>query len=182
MIFLVIYFWGSSRVSFWSFSIPLAGTRSVEAHIWTNYSDANDVDISGRCGLLITGSCPPSQQEEDVFLLNKKTCLLVKQEDVDVSSCSTRRHVFFIFFNRNMCLLVQQEDMSSCWARRHFFLFNKRTCLPVETGRHALLFNKKTRLLVRQEDMSSCWTRRHIFLLNKKTCLLVEREDISSRW
>ena len=82
-----------------------------------------------------------------VFLLNRKTFLLVPQEDMfffqqeDMSSGSTRRHVFL--FNKKTCLLVGQEDMSSCWRRRHVFLFNKKTCL-----------------LVKQEDMSSCWTRR----------------------
>ena len=44
------------------------------------------------------------------FLLNKKTCLPVKQEDM--SSCSTRRHVFLV--NKKTCLLVQREDMPSC--------------------------------------------------------------------
>ena len=61
------------------------------------------------------------------FLLNKKTCLLVKQEDMP--SCSTRRHVFL--FNKKTCLLVQQDNMSSCSTRGHVFLFNKKTCLLV---------------------------------------------------
>ena len=42
---------------------------------------------------------------------------------------------------------VTQEDMSSCEARRHVFLWHKKTCL-----------------LVSQEDMFSCDTRRHVFL------------------
>ena len=48
--------------------------------------------------------------------------LLVEKEDM--SSCSTRRHVF----------------------RRHVFLLNKKTCLLV------LLFNKRTDLLVWQTE------------------------------
>ena len=60
-------------------------------------------------------------------------------------------------------LFVEQEDMSSCSTRRHFFLLNKKTCLLVEP-----------------EDISSCRTGRHVYLLNKKTCLPVPREDMSS--
>ena len=52
-------------------------------------------------------------------------------------SCSTRRHVLLL--NKNTCLLVEQEDMSTCSARGHVFSFNKKTCLPVQ-----------------QEDTSSC--------------------------
>ena len=75
----------------------------------------------------------------------KKTCLLVEQEDI--CSCSARR-------------LVPREDMSSCPTRRHMFLLNRQTCLLVEP-----------------EDVSSCWTRRHVSLLNKKTRLLVGQQD-----
>ena len=76
--------------------------------------------------------------------LVKKACLLVEQEDM--SSCWTRRHVFL--FNRKTWPLAQQEDMSTCWRRR----------------RHVLLLKKKTHPLVQQEDMSSCSTSRHVLL------------------
>ena len=97
------------------------------------------------------------------------------------SSCWKRRHVFL--FNKKICLLVQQEDMSSWSTRRRVFLLNKKTCFLVEpegtsscsTGRHVCMFNRKTCLLAQQEDeqedMSSCRTRRPVFLSNKKTCL-----------
>ena len=55
------------------------------------------------------------------FLFNKKTCLLVEQEDM--SSCWTRRHVYLP--NKKTCLLVGQEHMSSCRTRRHVFLCSK---------------------------------------------------------
>ena len=96
---------------------------------------------------------------EDVFLLNKKTCLSVEEEAS--SSCWTRRHVFLL---KKTCLLVEEVDMSSCWRRRHVFLLKQ-----------------KTWLLVQEEDMSSSCSRgRNVFLVKKKQCLLVEQEDISS--
>ena len=51
-----------------------------------------------------------AESRRHVFLLNKKICLLVEQEDT--SSCRTRRHVFLL--NKNTRLLVEQEDMPSC--------------------------------------------------------------------
>jgi len=76
-------------------------------------------------------------------LLNKKTCLLDKQEDM--ASCWARRHVFLgqadmSSWDKQTCLSVEQEDMSSFVTRRRVFLFNKKTCLFGE----------------QQEDMSSC--------------------------
>ena len=43
-------------------------------------------------------------------LVDKRRCVLFKQEDM--CSSSTTRRVFL--FNRKTCLLVQQEDRSSC--------------------------------------------------------------------
>ena len=72
-----------------------------------------------------------------VFLLNKKTRLLVEKEDMP--SCWTRRHVFLLdkrtcllvrhvfFSNKKTCLLEGQEDMSSCSMRGHVF-YAKRSC------------------------------------------------------
>ena len=62
--------------------------------------------------------------------------------------------LFGVFLlNKTTCVLVEQDNMSSCWARTHVFLLSKSTCLLVE-----------------QQDMSSCSTRRHVLLLNRKTC------------
>jgi len=93
-------------------------------------------------------------------LFNKNTCLLVGPEDMSSS-----------MLDKNTGPLVQQEDMSSCSTRTHVFLSNRRTGILVE-----------------QEYISSCWTRRHglcstsihVLLLKTKTCLLVEQEDMSS--
>jgi len=69
--------------------------------------------------------------------LNKKTGLLVEQEDVedmspcpkeDMLFCLTGRRVFLC--DRKTCLLVEQEDMSPGSTRRHVFLLDKTTCLP----------------------------------------------------
>ena len=83
-----------------------------------------------------------------VFLLNKKSCLLVESADTS------------FLVSRQACLLVRQEDLSSCSARRHIFMLSKTT--PP---------------LVRQEAMPSRSKRRRIFSSNKKTCLLAEQED-----
>ena len=55
-----------------------------------------------------------------------------------MSSCLRRKHVFLL--KKRTCLLVEQENMSSCWTRRHVFLLNKKhvfllnkkTCLLVK--------------------------------------------------
>ena len=65
-----------------------------------------------------------------------------------------------------------QEGVSSCPARRHVFLSNKKT---------RLLVQRETSLLVQQEDMSWCPTRRHVCLSNKKTCLLVQQEGMAKK-
>ena len=70
-----------------------------------------------------------------VFLLNEnkqKQMSFVEQED--------RRHAFLL--NEKTCLLVEQEGMSSCGARRHVLLFSRR--------RHVFLFHKEACLLVQQ--------------------------------
>ena len=105
-------------------------------------------------------------------------CLLHK------SSCSTRRHAFL--FNKRTCLLVEEEDMSSCSTIRHVFLFNKRKCLCVEqedmslfsTATHVFfLLNKKTCSLVQQEDKKAC------LLVDKNTCLLAHmRPHMDTDW
>jgi len=76
-----------------------------------------------------------------VFLLDKKTFLLVGQEEM--SSGWTRSHAFLrkrghVFLSdKKTCLRVGQGDMSSCWKREHVFFH-------------------KTGLLAEQEDMPSC--------------------------
>ena len=61
----------------------------------------------------------PSVRQKDIVLsLNKKTCLLVQQEGI--SSCGARRRVFL--FNTKTCLLVEEDNVSSCEARRHVLL------------------------------------------------------------
>ena len=88
-----------------------------------------------------------------VFLFDKKTRLAIQQEDL--SSCSTKRHVFL--FERKHVFLLDRK------ARP---LVHKKTCLLAEQEDLSfLLFNKKTCLLVGQ-DVS---TTRHVFLLTKKT-------------
>ena len=86
--------------------------------------------------------------EEDIFF-NKKTGLFVEQED----------NVFL--FKKKTCLRVQHEDMASGWRWRHVFLLSRKKCSLVQrqgmfsnkktslgsTRRHVLLFNKKTRFL-----------------------------------
>ena len=56
-----------------------------------------------------------------------------------MSSCLRRTHVSLL--KKRTCLLVEQEHMSSCWTRRHVFLFNQK---------HVFLLNKKTCLLVKE--------------------------------
>jgi len=69
-----------------------------------------------------------------VPLFNKKTCRLVKQEDMVF--WFDKRHV--VLFNNLLvvepdeCRLVQQVDMSSLRTRRQVAFFQKRTCLLVE--------------------------------------------------
>ena len=71
-------------------------------------------------------TCPLVQQE-DLASFGMKTCPLFEKQTIlraqpeDISSCSTRRHVF----------LFSKEGMPSCWTREHLFLFNKNTCLHV---------------------------------------------------
>ena len=93
-------------------------------------------------------------------------------------------------------VVTAQEYMSSCSTVRRVFLFSKKTwlaktCLVVEqvsSRRHAFLLNEKTRLPVQKEVFSpnkKTWRRRHVLLIirgqvllyNKKTC---PREDMSS--
>ena len=100
-----------------------------------------------------------AQEDVHAFLLDRRTCLLVEQEDIvqqgEMSSCSIRRLVFWS--NKKTCLLVLQKDVSSCSTRRRVFLSHRRACLLVE-----------------QEDTFSCSAGRHVFLSCRKTCLLVE--------
>ena len=61
---------------------------------------------------------------EKTCLFNKKTCLLVEQEDMseDMSSnCSTRRQ---FLLKKKTCLPAEQEDMSSSSTRRQVFYWN----------------------------------------------------------
>jgi len=82
------------------------------------------------------------------FLCHKKTRLLVSQEDI--SSCVTSRNVFF--GHKKKCFLVLQEDisacvtrrLSSCVARRPFFLWHKNA---------VFLSHEKTCLLAKQEQV-----------------------------
>ena len=96
-------------------------------------------------------------------MLNKRTCLLVQQEDVPSCSAMFNKKTRLLVRQEDMsktCSLVEQEDMSSCWTRRHVFLFNR-----------------KISPLVEQEEiseMSSCSARTH-----RKRCLLVEQEDMT---
>ena len=64
-------------------------------------------------------------------MFNKETCLLVEQEDV--SFRSTRRHVVLFSKRQEDIFVVEQQNMSSC----------------------------STSQLVQREDMSSFLTRRH---------------------
>ena len=125
-------------------------------------------------------SCSTRRQ---VFL---KTCLLVKQVclyNKKTCFCPTQRHVFLL--NKKTRLLGRQEDMSSCCKRRHVscrterhvFLANKKTCVVVivvveredmsscSKGRHVCLLSKKTCRLV---------GRRNVILFNKRRCFLVK--------
>ena len=65
-------------------------------------------------------TCPPAQQADmSLFLLHRKTCLLVQPEDMS-SWCSQKT-----------CLPAQREDLSACCTRghvskRHVFLLHSR--------------------------------------------------------
>ena len=100
--------------------------------------------------LFFTGLC--CSVLHHVFVLNRKTCILVQQEDR--SSWWARRHVLVL--SKNACILVRQENMSSCLTRRHVFLRGKNTCPLAQQEDIVFLLDKGTCLLV--------WTRRHVFL------------------
>ena len=84
-----------------------------------------------------SSSLDPGSWIQDSFL-NKKTFPRVQQEDIpscwtcniivrqeDMSSCSTRRHVFVLS-------RIEQEDTCSGPTRKHVFMFNKKTHLLVQ--------------------------------------------------
>jgi len=100
-----------------------------------------------------SGTSSPCSKRRYVFLLSKKTCLLVGHEDM--SSFWTRRHVFLL--DKKTFLLATQEDMSSCVT---IILCHKKACL--------LVTQEDTCLLVTQEDRSSGVTRRRVFPCHKK--------------
>jgi len=87
--------------------------------------------------------------------------------------------------NKRTCLL---EDMPTCGTRRHGFLLNKKTCLPVQqqdkschaTGGQLMLVNTKTCLAVDREDVSVCPATRFVFLFNKKHVLHLSNKNMSS--
>ena len=117
------------------------------------------INFAPTRGMSVTDCIPPHfwcqlPTVSPFFLSEKKTCLLVTQEDM--SSCDTKRHVFL--WHNNRCRLLTPEEMFSCDTRTNVFLRHKKT-LP----------------LVSLEDISSCVAGRHFFLCHKKTFLLVSR-------
>ena len=100
---------------------------------------------AGCSWMLIAGLLHKSSRwvRRHVFLFIKNTCIerIPVQQEVMSNTCHD------ILLDKKMCLVVEQEDISSCSARRHVFLFSKI---------HVFLFNTKTCLRVQQEDMSPC--------------------------
>ena len=82
-----------------------------------------------------------------VFLLTKRACLLVGQEDMP--SFSTTRPAFLM--NKKTRLLVEHEGMSSRGARRHVLLF-KKTCLQLLNKKTCLLAHMGTEWVVLQKN------------------------------
>ena len=72
-----------------------------------------------------------SPTRRHIFFSNKKTYILLQQEDI--YSSPTRRHIFFS--NKTTYILLQQEDIYSFPTRRHIllsqediFFSHKKTC------------------------------------------------------
>jgi len=106
-----------------------------------------------------------------VCLLNKRTCLLVQQEDASLCWAG----VFLL--NKNTCLSFEQEDMSSCWTGRQEDISSWWTRTLV----FQMIPNKKTCLLVEQEDVSSCRTRWHVLLFNTEDVFLFDKTTCQIR-
>jgi len=83
------------------------------------------------------------------------TCLLVQQQDM--SSCSTRRRAFLL--SKKTCPLVQQEDMPSLLLNRKTCLLVKQEDMSVflSNRRDVFLFNKKIWGI---QDLIHDWRRR----------------------
>ena len=127
----------------WSFLEPPGASWSLP--------DASQMAL--RYCLTIRQFC--SFNKNTCFLFNKKTRLLVQQEDM--FSCSTSKHV--ILFNKKTCALFKQEDI---------FFYNRKTCCLLQ--QEDIFFSSKTCALLQQEDMCSSLTRRYALFFNKKTC------------
>jgi len=71
--------------------------------VFTAQEDMSSCSTARQC-------CPARRHvnKKTCFLPNKKTCLPAEQEDM--SSCSTRRHVFML--DKKTYLLVEQNDIS----------------------------------------------------------------------
>lgn len=79
--------------------------------------------------------------------------------------CTSDYHGLFL-------TVFKQEDMFHCWARRHVFLSNRKTCF---------LFGQADSSS-RSTITPSCWPRTHICSFNHKTCLSVQRDDMSANY
>ncbi len=97
----------------------------------------------------------------------------------DVSSCGARIHVFLR--NKKPSFLVSRQHVCSCVTTKHFSAATKKLVSLLHHPPH---------------DMSSCGARAHVFLCHtegaefsriflffcqKNTCLLVPQENVSSR-
>jgi len=172
-----LFGWPCASISDCYSDFAKSGTAIAESCEFLCAGAKNDMSScsTGRHVLLHKKTCLVVQTRRLFFLSNRKTCLLVQQQETP--SCSTRRLVVllsnrktcllsnkktcpllvqqeamsFLMFSKKSCFRVPHEVMSSCPARRHFFL----------TRRHVLLLNRRSCPLVQHEDTSSRPTRRH---------------------
>ena len=91
-----------------------------------------------------------------------------------MSSCSTGRQDFC--WDERKRLLVQQEDMSSWWARRHVSVLKTKPCLLVQQDGTSS-FSTRAPVFLLNNRTSSCSTGRHVLLWRKREGLLVEQEE-----
>ena len=136
-------------------------------------------------------SRPPARRHVSLYLCNKKTGLLVEQENM--SCCSTRRHVQSLRKKTRLLVVAVQEDVSSssCATGRHVFWATRaRVFLFNQEGQVPWMSNKAFHLDAR-EDRSSCCTndslKRSISTLWRlgatvRRILHFMNPNIASRW